>query len=78
MGTVFADIMRRIVALVVLKVSAVIGAGTVIGVELWQSATMAAVVALADIAQALSRAYLDDGRIDPAEVDAAFNKDADA
>jgi hypothetical protein len=74
MGKLFITILKRMAALIILKVSAVLAAGTVAGIELWQSALMAAFVGVMEVAEALSRAYVADGVISTSEVDDAFTK----
>jgi hypothetical protein len=74
MAKLFVTILKRMAALIVLKVSAVLAAGTVAGIELWQSALMAAFVGVMEVAEALSRAYVADGVIDNGEIDQAFTK----
>ena len=51
-----------------------IGSGAVLGLEVWQSATMAAVMGVATVSEALARAYMTDGKISTAEIDASFSK----
>ena len=62
------------IAVVVASVMGTIGAGSIIGVELWQSASMAAILGVAIVLEALSRAYIADGKLDQNEIDAAFSK----
>ena len=70
----FWDIIRRTFAVIVLKVTGTFVGGSAIGLELWQTATMAAIAGIMDVAQELSRSYLADGAIDPDEINAAFGK----
>lgn len=72
MARIFITILKRITALIILKVSAVLAAGSIAGVELWQSALVASFVGVMEVLEALARAYVLDGEIDQAEVDAAF------
>lgn len=71
-------ILKRTVALVILKVSGVLAAGSIAGVELWQSALVAAFVGVMEVAESLSRAYVVDGVLDEAEIDIAFASSAEA
>lgn len=67
-------VLKRTLALTILKVTGVIAAGSIAGVELWQSAIVAAWIGIVEVAEDLSRAYTEDGVIDPADVDRAFRK----
>lgn len=71
------DIIRRTFAVVVLKVTGTFVGGAAIGLELWQTAAMAAVAGIMDVAQELSRSYLADGQIDIDEINRTFGKIAD-
>lgn len=70
----FLDIIRRTIAVVILKVTGIFVGGSAIGLQLWQAAGMAAIAGVMDVAQELSRSYLADGKLDPKELDAAFGK----
>jgi hypothetical protein len=71
-------IFKRTIALVILKVSAVLAAGTIGGVELWQSALIAAFVGIMEVAESLARAYVVDGKLDQDEINVAFASSAEA
>jgi hypothetical protein len=71
-------ILKRTIALVILKVSAVLAAGSIGGVELWQSALIAAFVGVMEVAESLARAYVVDGKLDQDEIDIAFASSAEA
>jgi hypothetical protein len=71
-------ILKRTVALVILKVSAVLAAGSIGGVELWQSALIAAFVGIMEVAESLARAYVVDGVLDEDEINTAFASSAEA
>jgi hypothetical protein len=71
-------ILKRTIALVILKVSGVLAAGSIAGVELWQSALVAAFVGVMEVAESLARAYVVDGVLDDAEIDIAFASSAEA
>ena len=62
------------VAVVVASVMGTIGAGSIIGVELWKSASMAAILGVAIVLEALARAYLIDGNLDEDEINEAFGQ----
>jgi hypothetical protein len=71
-------ILKRTIALVILKVSAVLAAGTIGGVEIWQSALIAAFVGIMEVAESLARAYVVDGKLDHDEINIAFASSAEA
>jgi len=62
------------IAVVVASVMGTIGAGSIIGVELWKSASMAAILGVAIVLEGLARAYITDGKIDDDEINASFGK----
>jgi hypothetical protein len=71
-------ILKRTIALVILKVSAVLAAGSIGGVELWKSALIAAFVGIMEVAESLARAYVVDGKLDNDEINVAFASSAEA
>jgi hypothetical protein len=71
-------ILKRTIALVILKVSGVLAAGSIAGVELWQSALVAAFVGVMEVAESLARAYVVDGILDEEEINIAFASSAEA
>ncbi|NBW16158.1 MAG: hypothetical protein EBR82_50055 [Caulobacteraceae bacterium] len=75
---IIKTIFKRTVALVILKVSAVLAAGSIGGVELWQSALIAAFVGVMEVAESLARAYVVDGVLDEQEINIAFASSAEA
>jgi hypothetical protein len=75
---IIKKILKRTVALVILKVSGVLAAGSIAGVELWQSAAVAAFVGIMEVAESLSRAYVVDGVLDEDEINTAFASSAEA
>ena len=75
---ILKKILKRTVALIILKVSGVLAAGSIAGVELWQSALVAAFVGVMEVAESLARAYVVDGVLDNDEIDIAFASSAEA
>jgi len=61
-------------AVVVASVMGTIGAGAIMGIELWKSASMAAILGVAIVLEGLARAYITDGKIDDDEINASFSK----
>lgn len=66
-------ILKRTAAMVILKVSGVMAAGSLGGIEIWQSALIAAFVGVMEVTEDLSRAYVQDGDISDEDINAAFN-----
>jgi hypothetical protein len=68
------NILTRILAVFAASGLGVIGAGAVAGVPLWKACFMAGIAGVATVVEGLSRAYLDDGKLDSAEIHSVFNK----
>jgi hypothetical protein len=66
------QISARIVAVFLATALSVLGAGSIVGVSIWQSALMAGIGGVATVVERLSRAYLDDGKLTEDEINAAF------
>jgi hypothetical protein len=71
---IIKDISGRTIAYVIMKVSGTFVGASAIGLAFWQSAVMAAVAGVMEIAEELSRAYLDDGKIDTSELNAISSR----
>jgi hypothetical protein len=61
----------RTIATVVLKISTTGGGSALLGAELWLSLALAAWVGILEVAEELSKAYLEDGKITEAELNDA-------
>jgi hypothetical protein len=68
-------IFKNTIALVVLKVSGVLAAGSLGGIELWQSALIASFVGIMEVAEELSRSYLKDGELSDKDIQSAYVQD---
>jgi hypothetical protein len=68
------EILKRIAAMVVLKVSGVLAIGSVAGVEPLKNAAIAAGVGILEVLEELSKSYMNDGYISDDEINAAFAK----
>lgn len=68
----FTEVIKRTIALVILRVSGTFAGGSIAGVELWQAAMLAAFIGVMDVAENLSRAYMTDGKLDIMEINTAF------
>ena len=71
-------VLKRTVALIILRVSGTFAAGSIAGVELWQSALVAAFIGVMDVAESLSRSYVVDGELSIDEINMAFASSAEA
>lgn len=63
----------RFIATFFASALSVIGLGSVIGIDLVQSAIFAGVLGLANVIESLARAYLIDGKLTMKEINYAFN-----
>jgi hypothetical protein len=68
------DILRRTIAVIILKVTGIFVGGAAIGLEVSAALAMAAFAGIIDVAQELSRSYLADGKLDPEEINKSFGK----
>jgi hypothetical protein len=67
-------ILTRIAAVVAFEITGVIGVGAVFGVDVIISALIAAALGVNTVIRGIAGAYLDDGKLTNAEIDAAFQK----
>lgn len=67
------NIAMRIVAVFAASGLGVMGAGAIAGVSLTKAALMAGIGGVATVVEALSRSFLDDGKLDTDEINEAFN-----
>jgi hypothetical protein len=68
------QIIMRIFAVIAAESLGVIGAGSLVGIEVWQAATLAGALGAARVLEALARFYLADGNLTAEEINAAFSK----
>ena len=68
------DILRRTLAVIILKVTGIFVGGAAIGLEVSAAVAMAAFAGVIDVAQELSRSYLADGKLDANEINKSFGK----
>jgi len=66
------NVFLRIIATFVASALAIIGAGSLTGVQPWVAASVGGILAVAKVVERLSIAFLEDGMITKAEIDAAF------
>lgn len=70
----FKNVMMRILAVIAAEALGVIGAGSLVGIEVWQAAVLAGALGAARVLEALARFYLADGNLSADEINAAFAK----
>jgi hypothetical protein len=68
------DISYRIIATFIASALGVIGAGSIIGLDVWMSAALGGLLAVARVIEKLSLAFLEDGKIDRKEVNMIFSQ----
>ena len=68
------NILLRIIATFAASGLGVIGAGAIAGVPLYKACFMAGIAGVAVVVEGLSRAFLDDGKLSVAEINAVFSK----
>jgi hypothetical protein len=71
------DIFLRILAVFILDALGTIGGASIFGIDTITAASIAGILAVSIVFQDLARAFLKDGRLTKAEVDATFTKAAD-
>jgi len=62
----------RVVAVFAASGLSVVGAGSLFGIEVWKSIALAGGLGVATVVEALSRAYLADGKLTTSEINDAF------
>lgn len=68
------NVLLRIFATFVASALGVIGAGSIMGASPWLSACMGGILAVAKVIERLSIAFLEDGKLDKDEINAAFQQ----
>ena len=68
------DIFWRVIATFIASALGVIGAGAIIGVDVWLSAALGGLLAVAKVVEKLALAFLEDGKIDRNEVNMIFSQ----
>ena len=68
------SVIMRIVAVIAAESLGVIGAGSLVGIEVWQAGILAGALGAARVLEALARFYLADGHLSADEINEAFAK----
>jgi hypothetical protein len=67
------QILLRILAVFAAQGLSVVGAGSLVGIEVWKSIALAGGLGVAKVVEGLARAYMDDGKLEMHEIDSVFN-----
>lgn len=70
----FGNVLLRIFATFVASALGVVGAGSIMGVDLYIAAAMGGILAVFKVIELLALAFLEDGRLTLAEINAAFRQ----
>jgi hypothetical protein len=70
----FGNVMLRIFATFVASALGVIGAGSIMGIDLWIAMAMGGILAVFKVIELLALAFLEDGKLTRDEIDAAFRQ----
>lgn len=65
-------LITRVIAVFAASGLSVVGAGSLFGIEVWKSIALAGGLGVATVVEALSRAYLADGKLSTSEINDAF------
>ena len=68
------NVIWRILAVFAASGMAVLGAGAIVGIELWSAVFMAGILGVASVIEKLARSFLNDGKLSADEINAAFAK----
>jgi hypothetical protein len=66
------SVLLRIVSVFGSSALGAVAGGAIVNVEIWKAAAIAGIMATAKVVEALLKAYAGDGKIDAAELKAAF------
>jgi hypothetical protein len=68
------NIVWRILAVFAASGLTVLGAGAVVGVDIWSAMLLAGILGVASVIERLARSFLEDGRLSIEDVNSAFAK----
>jgi hypothetical protein len=69
----YVNILKRILAVFIAQGLSILGAGSLVGIDVYQSALLAGIMGVAHVVEMLARKYIDDGKITLEEVNEVFN-----
>lgn len=70
---IYRSILKRIVAVFIAQALSILGAGSLVGIDVYQSALLAGIMGVAHVVERLARKYIDDGKLTWEEVNEVFN-----
>jgi uncharacterized oligopeptide transporter (OPT) family protein len=71
--SLYVNVLKRIVAVFIAQGLSILGAGSLVGIDVYQSALLAGIMGVAHVVEMLARKYIDDGKITLEEVNEVFN-----
>ena len=71
--SLYVNIVKRILAVFIAQSLSILGAGSLVGIDVYQSALLAGIMGVAHVLEMLARKYIDDGKITLEEVNEVFN-----
>mgnify|MGYP003134484503 FL=1 len=71
--SLYINIVKRILAVFIAQSLSILGAGSLVGIDVYQSALLAGIMGVAHVLEMLARKYIDDGKITLEEVNEVFN-----
>lgn len=71
--SLYFNILKRIFAVFIAQSLSILGAGSIVGIDVYQSALLAGIMGVAHVLEMLARKYIDDGKITLNEVNEVFN-----
>ena len=69
----YVNVLKRIIAVFIAQGLSILGAGSLVGIDVYQSALLAGIMGVAHVVEMLARKYIDDGIITLEEVNEVFN-----
>lgn len=68
----YVNIAKRMIAVFIAQALSVIGAGSLVGIDVLQSSLLAGLLGVANVVEVLARKYLNDGKLTMEEINQAF------
>ena len=69
----YKSIGKRILAVFIAQALSVLGAGSLVGIDVFESSLLAGIMGIAHVVERLARKYIDDGQLTWEEVNQVFN-----
>tara|TARA_Y100000289_G_C3828765_1_gene102479 strand:+ start:249 stop:494 length:246 start_codon:yes stop_codon:yes gene_type:complete len=69
----YINILKRIFAVFIAQALSVLGAGSLVGIDVIEASLLAGIMGIAHVVERLARKYIDDGKLTWEEVDQVFN-----